>query len=43
MDEEGQLVLVLKEVLEVQEGRLRNVVIREHLIRWRDFPAKDAT
>jgi hypothetical protein len=37
LDEEGKLVLVPEEVLEVRERRLRNRVIRECLIRWRDF------
>jgi hypothetical protein len=40
---EEQLVLVPKEVLEVREKKLRNRVIREYLIRWRDLPAEDAT
>jgi hypothetical protein len=43
LDEEGQLVLVPEEVLEVRERRLHNRVIREYLIRWRDLPAEDAT
>jgi hypothetical protein len=43
LDEEGQLVLVPEEVLEVRERKLCNRVIREYLIRWRDFPAEDAT
>jgi hypothetical protein len=42
LDEEGQLVLVPEEVLEVRERRLRNRVIQEYLIRWRDLPAEDA-
>jgi hypothetical protein len=43
LDEEAQLVLVPEEVLEVREKKLRNKVIREYLVRWREFPAKDAT
>jgi hypothetical protein len=35
LDEEGQLVLVPEEVLEVQEKKLRNKVIRQYLVRWR--------
>jgi hypothetical protein len=43
LDEEGQLVLVPEEVLEVpRERKLCNRVIREYLIRWRDFPVEDA-
>jgi hypothetical protein len=43
LDEEGQLVLVSEEVLEVRERRSLNRVIREYLIRWRDLPTEDAT
>ena len=43
MDEEGQLELVPKEVLEFREQKLRSKVIRECLIRWRGLPVKDAT
>jgi hypothetical protein len=43
MDEEGQLVLIPEEVLEVQEMRLRNRSIKEYLIRWKDLPIEDAT
>jgi hypothetical protein len=43
LDEEGQLVLVPEEVLEVREKKLRNRVIREYLVRWRELPAEDAT
>jgi hypothetical protein len=43
LDEEGQLVLVPEEVLEVREKKLWNRVIREYLVRWRQLPAEDAT
>jgi hypothetical protein len=43
LDEEGQLDLVLEEVLEFQERKLRSKVIRECLIRWRGLPVEDAT
>jgi hypothetical protein len=36
-------VWVLEEVLEVRERKLRNRVIREYLIRWRDLPVEDVT
>jgi hypothetical protein len=42
LDEEGQLVLIPKEILDVRERRLRRKVIREFLIRWRDLPVEDA-
>jgi hypothetical protein len=43
MDEEGQLVLIPEEVLEVRETRLRNRSVKEYLIRWKDLPIEDAT
>jgi hypothetical protein len=43
LDEEGQLVLVPEEVLEVREKKLQNRVIREYLVRWRELPEEDAT
>jgi hypothetical protein len=43
IDEEGQLFLILEEVLEVREKRLRNRSIKEYLIRWKDLPIEDAT
>jgi hypothetical protein len=43
MDEEGQLVLIPEEILEVQEKRLRKRIIKEYLIRWKDLPIEDAT
>jgi hypothetical protein len=43
LDEEGQLELVLEEVLEFREWKLRSRVIRECLIRWRGLPVEDAT
>jgi hypothetical protein len=43
LDEEGQLVLVLEEILEVREKKLRRRSIREYLIKWKIFPIEDAT
>ena len=43
MDEEGQLEIVSKEVLEQRECKLRSRVIRECLVRWRGLPMEDAT
>jgi hypothetical protein len=43
LDEEGQLELVLEEVLEFWERKLRSRVIRECLIRWKGLPIEDAT
>jgi hypothetical protein len=38
LDEEGQLILIPEEVLEVREKRLRKINIMEYLIKWKDFP-----
>jgi hypothetical protein len=43
LDEEGQLELVMKEVLEFRERKLRSRVIRECLIRLRGLTVEDAT
>ena len=43
MDEEGQLVLIPKEILEVREKRLKKRSMKEYLIRWKDLPIEDAT
>ena len=43
MDEEGKLILVPDEILEVRERRLRSRVIQEYLVRWRDLLIEDAT
>lgn len=43
LDEEGHLVLVPEEIIDVRERKLRNRVIKEYLVRWKDLPAKDAT
>ena len=43
MDEEGQLVLILEEILEVWEKRLRKRSIKKYLIRWKDLLIEDAT
>jgi hypothetical protein len=43
LDEEGHLELVLEEVLEFRERKLRSRVIKECLIIWRGLPQEDAT
>jgi hypothetical protein len=43
LDEEGQLVLVPEEILEVREKKLWRRSIREYLIKWKDLPIEDAT
>jgi hypothetical protein len=43
LDEEGQLELVPKKVLEQGECKMRSRVIMECLVRWRGLPVEDAT
>jgi len=38
LDDEGHLVLTLETILETQERTLRNRGIKEHLVKWKDFP-----
>jgi hypothetical protein len=43
LDEEGQLVLIPEEILEVREKKIRKRSIKEYLIKWKDLPIEDAT
>jgi hypothetical protein len=43
VDEEGQLILIPEEILEMREKKLRNMSIKEYLIKWKSFPIEDAT
>jgi hypothetical protein len=43
LDEEGQLELVPKKVLEHRERKLGSRIIRECLVKWRGLPVEDAT
>jgi hypothetical protein len=43
LDEEGQLILILEEVLETKERKLRNKSIKEYLIKWKNLPIEDTT
>jgi hypothetical protein len=43
LDERGHMLLTPEEVLDIRERRLRSTVIREYHVRWRDWPAEDAT
>jgi hypothetical protein len=43
LDEEGQLVLVSEEILEIREKKLWRRSIREYLIKWKDLPIEDVT
>jgi hypothetical protein len=41
--EQGQLILISKEVLETRECKLRNRSIKDYLIKWKNLPIEDAT
>ena len=43
MDDEGQLTLVLENILKTRERRLRSRTIKEYLVQWKDLPSEDAT
>jgi hypothetical protein len=43
LDEEVQLILIPKDVLEVREKKLRNINIKEYLIKWKNLPIEDAS
>jgi hypothetical protein len=43
LDEEGQLVLIPKEVLETREHKLRNMTIKEYLIKWKNICIEQPT
>ena len=43
LDEVGKLILVLEEVIETRERKLRNRTVREYLVGWKDLPYDDAT
>jgi hypothetical protein len=43
LDEEGMLVLVPEEILEVREKKIWRIRIKKYLIKWKDFPIEDAT
>ncbi|KAH9303213.1 hypothetical protein KI387_014796, partial [Taxus chinensis] len=43
LDDEGKLVLEPKFIIEVRQKKLRNRVITEYLVRWKDLPLEDAT
>ena len=43
IDDEGHLVLHPDAILDTRERHLRSKVLKEFLIRWRNFPGEDAT
>jgi hypothetical protein len=43
VDEERHLHLIPEEILETRVKQLRSIVIKEYLVKWKDFPIEDAT
>ena len=43
LDDEGLLVLIPEQILQVRERKLRNMVIREYPMKWKELPMEDAT
>ena len=43
LDDEGQLILIPGRILEVRERKLRNIIIRDYLVQWKDLPIEEAT
>ena len=43
IDDEGQLVLIPEHILEVWEWKLRNIIIRDYLVQWKDLLIEEAT
>ena len=43
LDDEGLLVLIPEQILQVRERKLRNRVIREYPMKWKELPMEDAT
>ena len=43
MPTQGILQLQPSGILETRERKLRNRVIRDHLVQWKDYPTEDAT
>ena len=43
LGDEGRLATSPEEILQVRERKLRNRVVREFLVKWKDLPVEDAT
>ena len=43
LDDEGLLVPIPERILRMRERKLRNRVIREYLVKWKELPMEDAT
>ena len=43
LDEEGKLILEPEAILNIRERILRTTMIKEYLIKWKNFPEEDAS
>ena len=43
LEDEGKLILIPEEFLDIRGKRLRNRSIIEHLVKWKGLPLEDAT
>lgn len=43
LNDEGKLEMILEVILETRDRQLRNITIREYLIKWKNLPQDDAT
>jgi hypothetical protein len=43
LDEEGQLILILEDVLEVKDNFFRNNSINKYRVKWKKSPIEDAS
>ena len=43
LDDEGLLILIPEQIIQTRERKLRNRVIREYLVQWKELPPEDAT
>ena len=43
LDDEGLLILIPKRIIQTGEWKLRNRVIREYLVQWKELLPQDAT
>ena len=41
--DEGLLILIPERIIQTRERKLRNRVIKEYLVQWKELPPKDAT
>ena len=43
LDDEGLLILIPERIIQNRERKLRNRVIREYLVQWKELLPEDAT